>query len=47
MSHHVATLIWAIFQQIHMQHRATVRVPETSMGTGSIARSISTCDDVS
>ena len=47
MSHHVTTLIWAIFQQVHMQHRATVRVPESSMDTGSIARSVSTCDDIS
>ena len=47
MSHHVATLVWAILQQVHMQHRATIRVSESSMGTGSIARSVSTCDDVS
>ena len=30
-----------------MQHRATVRVPESGMDTGSIARSVSTCDDMS
>ena len=47
MSHHVATLVWAIFQQDHMQHRAIVRVPESSMETGSIARYVSTCDDIS
>ena len=42
MSHHVATLIWAILQQVYLQHWATVRVPEIS-----IDRSVSTCDDVS
>ena len=45
MSHHVATLTWAIFQQVY-QNWATVRVPESSMDTGSIDRSVSTCDDV-
>ena len=47
MSHHVATLVWAILQQVHIQHQATVRVPESSMGTGYSIRSVSTCDDVS
>ena len=47
MSHHVATLVWVILQQINMQHRATVRVPGNSMDTGSCIRSVSTCDDVS
>ena len=42
MSHHVATLVWASLQQVHLQHRATIRVPEISMD-----RSVSTCDDVS
>ena len=46
MSHHVATLVWVILQQIDIQHRATVRVPESSMGTGSCIRSVSTYDDV-
>ena len=46
MSHHVATLVWAILQQVYVQHRATVGVPESSMDTGSIARSVSTCDDM-
>ena len=47
MSRHVATLVWVIFQHINILHRATVRVPESSMGTGSCIRSVSTCDDVS
>ena len=47
MSHHIATLVWTILKQVHMQHWAIVRVPKSSMGTGSIARSVSTCDDVS
>ena len=42
MSHHIATLVWAILQQIHLQHWATVRVPDIS-----IDRSVLTCDDVS
>ena len=42
MSHHIAKLVWAILQQVHLQHRATVRVPEISMD-----RSVLTCDDVS
>ena len=40
MSHHVAMLIWAIFQRVHMQRQATVRVAESSTDTGSISRSI-------
>ena len=42
MSHHVATLVWAILQQVHLQHRAADRGAEIS-----IDRSVSTCDDVS
>ena len=41
-SHHIATLVWVILQQIHLQHRAADRGAEIS-----IDRSVSTCDDVS
>ena len=40
MSPHVVTLIWVILQQVHMQHQGSVRVPESSMSSGSIAGSI-------
>ena len=47
MSHHVATFIWALLQQVHHQHCAGPALMDSRMDTGSIPGAVQSVDDVS